>query len=275
MIFNAVIDVILILALAGLSAWAGYKISRSTSKAWLIWFGLSFVFVIAVMLLHRIPTLAYHPVFQWVTQGANEVIVMAICGPLCFAILVPRLRFRRQKIIVGFFAALTIIYYIVPPFVDPAILYAQMEDSDTWVEDGVCLQTTGYTCGAASAVTALKQLGIDANEMEMAIASGTSRTFGATEYKLAWAIETLYGNQGIHCDVKTFEQLTDLKDCCPVIVEVKYRPMVDHYITVLEIGDTTVLVGDPLKGKERLTYTEFLDKWRKAGIIVSKKVKES
>ena len=60
-----------------------------------------------------------------------------------------------------------------------------------------------------------------------------------------------------------------MKDSCPVIAIVKFRPMVDHYVTVLEVGDdSTVLIGDPLTGKERLTFTEFKQKWRKIGIIV-------
>ena len=30
------------------------------------------------------------------------------------------------------------------------------------------------------------------------------------------------------------------------------------------------IVGDPLKGRERLTYQEFMEKWRKIGVIVSR-----
>lgn len=268
MIFKAIIETILILALTSLCAWAGYKISRLKSKAWLVCFGIAFSLVMAVVVLHRIPTLAYHPLFIWLAS-ANEYIVMTVCVPLVFSLLIPRLRFRRQKIFLGIFAGLITIYFVVPPFLDPALLYAAMEDCDTWLEDDVCMQTTPYTCGAASAVTALKQFGIDAEEKDMAFASATSRVWGTPVYTLARTIEKSYGDQGISCDIKTFDTIDELAEQCPVIVVIKYRAMIDHYVTVLKVTDDFVLIGDPLKGKERLLYPVFEQKWRKIGIVVS------
>ncbi|MHC4553320.1 MAG: cysteine peptidase family C39 domain-containing protein [Planctomycetota bacterium] len=80
----------------------------------------------------------------------------------------------------------------------------------------------------------------------------------------------MYRADGIDCQVQTFDDPAELIGQCPVIVIVKYRPMVDHYVTVLEATDETILIGDPLKGKETLTHDEFMDKWRQIGIIVSK-----
>ena len=268
MLIKAIIATLLMLILACFCAWIGYKISRMNSKTWIGCFCISFIFIISVVLLHRIPTLAYHRPFTWLAS-INEHIVMAVCVPFCFALLIPRLRFRRQKIFISIFTAFITVYFVVPPFLDPALLYASMKDNDTWLEDDVCLQTTSYTCGAASAVTALKQFGIDAEEKYMAFASSTSRTWGAPAYQLARAIEKTYGKQGITCEVKLFDTINELAGCCPVIVIVKYRPMIDHYVTVLEVETDSILVGDPLEGKERLTYLEFSEKWRKIGIIVS------
>lgn len=268
MIAAAIVKTFLALGLACVCAWTGYKITRLKTSVWLICFCIAFLFVTAVILLHRIPVLAYHPLFRWLAS-ANEFIVMAVCVPFTFAILIPRLRFRRQKIVIGIFAALMTVYFVVPPFLDPALLYADMKDTDTWLEDDICLQTTPYTCGAASAVTALKCFGIDAEEKDMAFAAATSRTWGSPVYTLSKAIEKSYASRGIACEIKSFDTIAELVECCPVIVVVKYRPMVDHYITVLEVGDESVLVGDPLKGKAHLTHAEFSQKWRNVGIIVS------
>ncbi len=271
MIFNAVLAMGFVLGMAGLAVRAGYKITHSENRPWLRWFAASFCIVIAVILLHRIPWLGYHPLFRWLSKGVIEYVAMVLCLPFCFAILIPRLSIRRQQYVVGIFAGLGILYFIVPPFIDPILLHGDMEDGKTWIENGVCLQTTDYTCGAAAAVTALKQHGIDADEKDLALASHTSRARGAVEYKLARAIASLYGHKGIVCQVNRFKRVSDLKDRCPVIVIVKYKPMIDHYITVLEVESDTVLVGDPLRGRERLTHEAFSAKWRKAGIVVAKK----
>lgn len=274
MVIKAIIETIFVLAIACFCAWAGYKITRLKTKAWIISFCVSFPLVIIVILLNRIPTVVHKSVFMWIAQGRNEFIMMAISVPFIFGILIPRLPVKRQKFVVGGFALLATIYFIVPPFLDPALLYAEMKESDTWIENDVCLQTTSYTCGAASAVTALKQHGINATERELAITSYTSRTWGASEHMLARGIEKLYAKEGISCEIKVFDSLSELQGCCPVIVVVKYCPLIDHYITILEVDDQAVLVGDPLSGKERLTYEQFEEKWRKVGIVIKKNIPE-
>jgi predicted double-glycine peptidase len=47
--------------------------------------------------------------------------------------------------------------------------------------------------------------------------------------------------------------------------------MVDHYVTVLEITDSEVIVGDPLDGLDKMSYDEFQEKWRFVGIILKRK----
>lgn len=270
MLAQAIIKLTVALAIAVLFAWGGYKITRLPSRAWLICFWAAFAAVLPVILLHRIPLLAYQPGFAWLANGLNEFYVLTVCIPFIFAILVPRLPVKRQRYVIGLLAVLLTIYFTVPPFLDPALLYLKMEGTDTWIEHDVCLQTTNYTCGPASAVTALRQFGIHATEAEMAIASSCSRTWGTSEYKLAKAIRKKYGSQGIICKTKPFNEVQDLKGHCPVIVIVKFQPLVDHFITVLSVEDDHVIVGDPLKGRENLTYSQFQEKWRKIGIIVSK-----
>ncbi len=47
--------------------------------------------------------------------------------------------------------------------------------------------------------------------------------------------------------------------------------MVDHWVTVLEVTDTRVIIGDPLNGLEKLTHEEFLQEWRYEGIVLKRK----
>jgi predicted double-glycine peptidase len=269
-IVRAIFESVGVLLLACLCAWAGVKITRLKSKVWIAGFFVPFSVIFSIILLNRIPTLVYHAYFARIAEGRNEFILMAICMPFIFGILIPRLQIKRQKIVVGIFAAIASAYFVIPPFLDPALLYAEMKNSETWIEDGVCIQTTSYTCGAASAVTALMKLGINASEAELALASYTSRTWGASAPMLSSGIRKLYQEQGISCEIRVFNTVEQLKDVCPVLVIVKYKPLMDHYIAVLEVNDDFVVVGDPLKGTERLAYEEFMEKWRQVGIIVSK-----
>jgi hypothetical protein len=53
--------------------------------------------------------------------------------------------------------------------------------------DGVCRQSSHYTCGPASAVTVLRKLGLPAEEGEIAILSHTSALTGTEPDVLAKA----------------------------------------------------------------------------------------
>lgn len=270
MVVKAILETIGVLVLACLMAFAGWKITRREGKAWIVSFFLALPFVLFVILLNRIPILVYSTALAWVAQGRVEFMIMATCMPFIFGLLIPRLSNKRQRFVVGLFVVIGTGYFIIMPFLDPVIVYAQMKDGKALMIDDVYIQSTNFTCGAASAVTALRQFGIEAVEAEMALAASTSRAWGTSEHMLAGAIERMYSKEGIHCEVRTFDEPTELIGLCPVIVIVKYRPLVDHYVTVLEADKKSVLIGDPLAGKERLTHEEFTEKWRQIGIVISK-----
>jgi hypothetical protein len=41
-------------------------------------------------------------------------------------------------------------------------------------------------------------------------------------------------------------------------------------VTVLEVTDTEVVVGDPLGGLTRLSYQDFAKRWRFIGIVLQR-----
>ena len=135
---------------------------------------------------------------------------------------------------------------------------------------GICLQTTDYTCGAAAAVTALALLGVEAEESALALASFTTPSRGTSDVLLAGAIETLFADQGVACRLIWFSSIEQMRDICPVIVTVKHRFMIDHYVTVLAVEDDGVMIADPLKGLERVSYDAFGRKWRRVGIAITR-----
>jgi len=44
----------------------------------------------------------------------------------------------------------------------------------------------------------------------------------------------------------------------------------DHWVTVLEVTDSEVIIGDPLSGEDRLSYQDFANRWRFMGIVLKR-----
>jgi predicted double-glycine peptidase len=252
------------LALAG--GLAGIYCSKR--PYWGAVFGVSFFIFLVILAINRIPPLHYQLPFSWLAKGRFEFFAFAVSLPLMFGTLIPRLHRSRQRRMLWVLAVVGTGYFGVMPFAEAALVRERLEGLETWREDGICLQTTDFTCGAAAAVTALHRLGLRAEESELAIAAHTTPSWGASSGQLAGAIELLYGRDGVRCEIKRFSSIQQMGDVCPVIATVKYRFMVDHYVTVLSVDDDELLVADPLKGLEWVPCDAFNAKWRRIGISV-------
>ena len=253
-----------VLALAG-GLTGGYC---STRKYWGVCFGISFCALLAFVLFHRFPSLYDAVPYASFFKGRSVFFAFSVLIPLVFGLLIPRLAARRQRRMVWVLAAVATGYFGILPFAETAWVRPRLSRLETWREDGVCLQTTDFTCGAAAAVTALARLGVEAEESALAIASFTTPSRGTSDAQLANAIESLFADQGVVCRVVRFSSVAQMRDCCPVIATVRHTFMVDHYVTVLSVEDAMVVVGDPLRGLERLSFAEFGTKWRRGGIVV-------
>ena len=49
--------------------------------------------------------------------------------------------------------------------------------------------------------------------------------------------------------------------------------LIDHFVTVLEVTDKEVTVGDPLNGKTTLGCDAFKNKWRFSGVVLKRNPK--
>ena len=137
--------------------------------------------------------------------------------------------------------------------------------------EGVCLQNTEYTCGPAAAVTALRKLGLPAEEGQLAIASLTSSETGTPADILSEALQKEYGKDGLSAEYRTFKNIAELEQAGLTLAVVKFGFMVDHWVTVLEVTDSQVVIGDPLNGLDKMSYEEFQQKWRFEGIVLKRK----
>ena len=138
----------------------------------------------------------------------------------------------------------------------------------TFSKNGICMQTTGSTCGPAAVVTVLRQLGIEAKESDLAIMSKCTLERGTTCEQLARAIKKLYGKKGIDCSIRKFDSIDQLKETCPMIAAINLSSVVGHYTVVLEVTEDKVIVGDPIAGKKEWPYEYFRNKWSSIGIVL-------
>jgi len=88
---------------------------------------------------------------------------------------------------------------------------------------------------------------------------------------LAEALQKQYGKDDLLVEYRSFKNISELKNAGLTLAIVKFGFMVDHYVTVLEVTDSEVVVGDPSDGLDRMSYDEFQKKWRFVGIVLKRK----
>lgn len=180
-----------------------------------------------------------------------------------------RLPVRRQRVMVGLLAAVAVCYFAVLPFLWPALVRGRLLATQTNIDpDGVCLQATGWTCGPAAAVTALRRLGLPAEEGEIAILAHTSPAYGTQADELAAVLSERYGAQGLAACYRHFADISELPRDRPTIAVIKLTFLVDHFVCVLSASDQEVVIGDPIRGRQHLTPDAFRAIWRFTGIVL-------
>ncbi len=265
------LETIGIFILADIGVALGLLTTRFKKRIWLLCYLPSLVLIILIALTRHLYWLGFYPPFSWVCTGRREYVIFAFTIPMIFSALIPRLSILRQKIVLTIFVTIASVVLFIIPFISPILVRNELENLETsFSDDGVCIQATDYTCGSASAVTALYQLGIKASEGEMAILAYTTPQTGTSDDLLANAIEKKYGSEGITCTYRRFNSIAELIGNCPVIVVTKYSFLVDHYVTVLQVTNDEVIIGNPAAGRKALTYDEFKRKWRSVGIVVKR-----
>jgi predicted double-glycine peptidase len=259
-----------LLAITG--GFAGIYFARGRSGWWVAGFILPLLIILMIGLPRRFYPLAFVAPFKWLVAGRIEFALVAPLAAMMMATPIARLPRRQTRWIAGVFVALFIVQASIMPFLMPAIQQPAMAALKTNIgADGVCRQSTDYTCGPAAAVTALRALGLPAQESDLAVAAHTSLSTGTEPDVLADVLADRYGSQGLRITFRSFANCRDLPRGCPVIALINYKFLVDHYVAILEVGDDWLIVGDPLGGRSRMSHEEFERDWRRVGIVLSRK----
>lgn len=247
----------------------GRWFSRLTKPYWLLGYFIPLALILLIGLAYRFRALEFAPPFSRLMAGRSEFALTALIGTMVLTTPLSRLPRRRDRMVVSILMVWVVFSVSAWPFLAPAFNRDKLASLKTRIDaDGVCLQNTDYTCGPAAVVTALRRLGVGADEGEIARLCNTSTAMGTPPDILCRTLQERYGADGLAFEYRPFKSVAELKQPGYTLALIKFAFLLDHYATVLEVDEQTITVGDPLTGKETLTHAEFAKKWRFVGVVV-------
>lgn len=144
---------------------------------------------------------------------------------------------------------------VILAFAKPALGLMHPEElNDVWV-DGVCIQTSDASCGACTTATVLRALGEEGTtEREIAVAAATART-GTLNWLLAREVRA----RGYEA---RFTAPTNPWEAKPPAILGVTADGVGHFVVLLSVEGDRVVVGEPLSGREEMSWPEFGRRYR-------------
>lgn len=156
----------------------------------------------------------------------------------------------------------SLVVLLAIPYLKPVFRPLRMNSLlDTW-RDEVCLQSSGATCGPASAATILRQFGLPTTERELAVESHTSAS-GTENWYLARALR----KRGMKV---VFTRDNTLQPSLPAIAGVRLKETANagHFIALLARQDGELVVGDPLEGRSTNSLAELQRRYDFTGFFM-------
>lgn len=233
--------------------------------------------LIAILIITRLnDALCFIRPVSWFVTGRSKFVILSIAISMGLTVPLSRLPRKFEKVLVCVLMFVFVTWFSVMPFLFPLLIRDKLLSKETrFDKDGICRQTTEYTCGPAAAVTALETLGLSAKEGELAVLSHSSPVVGTLPALLCSALENRYGPEGLKCQYRRFNTIEQLKKNVVTLVVVKEGFMLDHCVVVLKVLDDAVTVADPVTGKELIPIKQFEKIWRYSGISLERDTVQS
>lgn len=211
----------------------------------------------------------FQPPFTWFILGAKKWFWLSFAIPMVLCVLSMKVSTSSLGRMLRLLAGAAVIKVGILPTIGPLLARQTMAQLTTTVgSDGVCIQSTPYTCGPAAAVTALKRVGVSATESDLAIAFGTSIFTGTPDDVAAQALRDRYGAHGLVVEHRYMNSLDEFRDWPSAMAVIRFSTFVDHFVAVLAVDDKMVTIGDPLSGRAHVPRQEFESIWRHVGILL-------
>jgi len=260
---------VVLVALLGICL--GWLFSCLKKSYWLLGCSLPFVLIAMLVLTRYNNGLHFVGPFSWVAVGRTRFITLSFAVSMGLTVPLSRLPRRFEKLIVCFLMAGFVTWFSALPLLVPALVKDRLLNLSTRLDaDGICRQTTGYTCGPAAAVTALGKLGLTAEEGELAVLSYSSPMTGTLPTCLSAAIENRYSADGLRCRYRRFDSVDQLKNAGVILAMVRETFLMDHCLTILDVSEDAVTVADPVTGTRLMPHGQFEKIWRFSGIVLER-----
>jgi predicted double-glycine peptidase len=250
---------------AGLAVLVGLWFGRQRAS---LWRGAG---VVAVLMTLCWPLIRIWPVRAIAVVPLSVLVFVEITGivvPVVFLFTVAarHLRHRSERRATWLLVAVCGVYFVrhgmwmvAPPV--PEMRMARYVD-------GVCRQSTGYTCVAASLVTQLGFHGIDANETEMARLSYTMVDAGTTDLRAMYALEQKLAGSSLAARYERMDYDRLRAVPMPCLVAIDWGYFSSHMVPVLAVNEEGVVLGDPLTGPRTMARAAFEREWHRRGIYL-------
>lgn len=123
-------------------------------------------------------------------------------------------------------------------------------------------QTQDYSCVPAASATALRMLGLNTNEAEMAELTETRAGSGATLLRALNGISTRLKHTGMRATLLEPDYDTLMRIEPPMLTPVQYEAARLHMVTIIEVRPHLVLLADPQVGVEFVSRRKFEEIYR-------------
>jgi len=256
---------------AVLGVFLGRWCSRLRGPYWLVGYFLAWMCIVVLIAARFNSALDVVPSVSWMAAGRVRFLLLAFAITMGLRTPLSRLARRWEHVLICVLMTAFVLWSCVLPVLVPAFLEAKLSNLKTMRDSaGICLQTTGYTCVPAAAVTALETLGLSAEEGEIAILAGSNPVGGTLPRCLSRALQRRYGEEGLKCEYRRFSSVRQLSNGAVTLAVVRDSLLSDHCVAVLDVSDETVTIADPATGMESLSHKQFERVWRFAGIVLER-----
>lgn len=128
--------------------------------------------------------------------------------------------------------------------------------------DGLCRQSTGFSCSAAAAAMYLDRVGVATTEAEMAEACATTRE-GTTDAGIARGLRRKLPGRRVRVRAPAYEALQ-----APALVSILIQRDIGHSVLLEHAGPEGVRIADPLGSRRTMSKALFLARWQGTSIRV-------
>lgn len=252
-----------------LLAWGSVRCGKYT---WIVYFGILSLAAILLGIAGRKHDFALETGLWPIVWHNNIYLINGVIFSGIFYLLVSNWTQKKSRVLLLCLGSVVLFRLTIFPTVGYGMHLEEWKNAKTAIDkDGVCIQTTGYSCGPAAVVTALAAHDVESHERHVAVAAKANQFSGTQPLNLVEAIKKLYGRKnGISPKIQAIKSVEDIPSGVPCIALVKHSALDNHYVCVLDRIQDEFVIADPEKGLVFLKKKDFENIYLGLVIIVQK-----